>query len=37
MEVVSLLLEVVAHLEDILALILREANFKSNYVLIEYS
>jgi hypothetical protein len=36
MEVVPLLLEVVAHLEDILAPILRVANFRSNYLLTEY-
>jgi hypothetical protein len=36
MEVIPLLLEVVAHLEEILAPILRASSFRSNYLLIEY-
>jgi hypothetical protein len=33
MEVIPLLLEVVSHLEEILAPILREASFRRNYLL----
>jgi hypothetical protein len=37
MEVIPLLLEAIAHLEEILAPILRASSFKSYYLLTEYS